>query len=68
MAVYNLGLSERRAASVSYFLQGQGIQSNRLISLGKGESDPVANNKSASGRQQNRRVEVIITDKMLTQR
>lgn len=66
--VYNLGLSERRAASVSYFLQGQGIQSNRLISLGKGESDPVANNESASGRQQNRRVEVIITDKMQPQR
>ncbi|MGI2153156.1 OmpA family protein [Shewanella oncorhynchi] len=59
---YNLGLSQQRADSVSHFLQGKGIQSNRLSSLGKGESSPVANNESASGRQQNRRVEVILTD------
>ncbi|MCA1895742.1 OmpA family protein, partial [Shewanella putrefaciens] len=59
---YNLGLSERRADSVSNFLQAQGVQSSRLSSQGKGESFPVANNESASGRQQNRRVEVIITN------
>ncbi|MCL1091664.1 OmpA family protein [Shewanella profunda] len=65
---YNLGLSERRADSVSNFLQGQGVQSSRLSSQGKGESFPVANNESASGRQQNRRVEVIITNAPQAQR
>ncbi|MCK7633064.1 MULTISPECIES: OmpA family protein [Shewanella] len=65
---YNLGLSERRADSVSNFLQAQGVQSSRLSSQGKGESFPVANNESASGRQQNRRVEVIITNAPQAQR
>lgn len=65
---YNLGLSERRADSVSNFLQAQGVQSSRLSSQGKGESFPVANNESAGGRQQNRRVEVIITNAPQAQR
>lgn len=65
---YNLGLSERRADSVSNLLQAQGVQSSRLSSQGKGESFPVANNESASGRQQNRRVEVIITNAPQAQR
>lgn len=65
---YNLGLSERRADSVSNFLQAQGVQSSRLSSQGKGESFPVANNESATGRQQNRRVEVIITNAPQAQR
>ena len=57
---YNQGLSERRADSVKSYLAGQGIGSIRLSASGKGESDPVAGNDSAAGRQQNRRVEVII--------
>ncbi len=59
---YNQGLSERRAGSVKSYLAGQGISSSRLSALGKGQSDPVADNDSAAGRQQNRRVEVIISD------
>jgi len=57
---YNLGLSQRRADSVKSYLTGQGIASMRLTSTGKGLSNPIAGNDSASGRQQNRRVEVII--------
>jgi outer membrane protein OmpA-like peptidoglycan-associated protein len=57
---YNQGLSERRADSVRSYLVGQGIASPRLVSSGKGESNPVASNDSASGRQENRRVEVVI--------
>ena len=59
---YNQGLSERRADSVKSYLTGQGIGSIRLSAAGKGESDPVASNDSAAGRQQNRRVEVIISN------
>jgi outer membrane protein OmpA-like peptidoglycan-associated protein len=59
---YNQGLSERRADSVKSYLAGQGISSIRLSASGKGEGDPVASNDSAAGRQQNRRVEVIISN------
>ncbi len=47
---------------VKAYLAGQGIGAIRLSALGKGESDPVAGNDSAAGRQQNRRVEVIISN------
>ena len=57
---YNLGLSQRRADSVKIWLMNQGVNSGRLVSTGKGEGSPVAGNDSASGRQLNRRVEVII--------
>jgi outer membrane protein OmpA-like peptidoglycan-associated protein len=56
----NLGLSQRRADAVKSYLMRQGIGSMRLAAAGKGESQPVASNDSATGRQQNRRVEVII--------
>jgi len=59
---YNQGLSERRADSVKSYLTGQGISSSRLSASGKGPSDPVADNGSAAGRQQNRRVEVVISN------
>jgi outer membrane protein OmpA-like peptidoglycan-associated protein len=59
---YNQGLSERRADSVKAYLASQGIGATRLSALGRGESDPVAGNESAAGRQQNRRVEVIISN------
>jgi len=57
---YNMALSQRRSDSVKSYLTGQGIGSVRLTSTGKGLSNPIAGNDSASGRQQNRRVEVII--------
>lgn len=59
---YNFDLSQRRADSVKSFLVGQGIASSRLTTVGKGENAPVASNESASGRQQNRRVEVVIAN------
>jgi outer membrane protein OmpA-like peptidoglycan-associated protein len=56
----NQGLSQRRADSVKAYLTQQGISSQRLVASGKGENQPLADNSSESGRQQNRRVEVII--------
>ncbi|MGB5333292.1 MAG: OmpA family protein [Woeseiaceae bacterium] len=57
---YNQSLSERRAGSVSTYLQAQGINSQRLITVGMGELRPVADNNSADGRQANRRVEITM--------
>ena len=59
---YNQGLSERRAGAVRDALTGMGISSDRIQTRGFGKSDPVADNDSASGRQQNRRVEVVISE------
>jgi outer membrane protein OmpA-like peptidoglycan-associated protein len=57
----NQMLSERRADSVKKYLIARGIQSARLTSTGRGENAPVAGNESVAGRQQNRRVEVVIS-------
>lgn len=57
---YNQGLSERRAQSVAQYLGSQGILRQRLITIGLGESMPVADNSLASGRQANRRVEITM--------
>lgn len=57
---YNQGLSERRAASVAQYLTSQGIDQQRLITVGMGESMPVADNATAEGRQANRRVEITM--------
>ena len=59
---YNQALSERRADSVKSYLAEQGIGALRLSASGKGESDAVGSNDSSTGRQQNRRVEVIISN------
>jgi len=56
----NQSLSQRRADAVKNYLVGQGVGSNRLTSSGRGENAPIADNGSAEGRQQNRRVEVVI--------
>lgn len=58
----NLTLSQHRANSVKSFLVGHGVGPNRLDASGLGEGSPVASNDSATGRQQNRRVEVIISN------
>ena len=58
----NLGLSERRAQSVQAALIQRGVNRNQITSLGKGENFPIASNESATGRQSNRRVELIFTD------
>ncbi len=57
---YNLKLSDRRAKSVSDYLDGVGVSSSRLGTRGFGESKPVASNDTDQGRKQNRRVEVAI--------
>jgi outer membrane protein OmpA-like peptidoglycan-associated protein len=57
---YNQSLSERRAASVREALVAGGVAAGRITSKGFGESQPVASNDTPSGRQQNRRVEVIV--------
>ena len=57
---YNQALSERRAGSVATYLRGQGILSERLITVGMGELRPVADNNTAAGRQANRRVEITM--------
>ncbi|MEX0709450.1 MAG: OmpA family protein [Woeseia sp.] len=57
---YNQSLSERRANSVSRYLQTQGINSQRMITIGMGESMPVADNSTTSGRSANRRVEITM--------
>jgi outer membrane protein OmpA-like peptidoglycan-associated protein len=57
----NQSLSQRRADAVKSYLVGQGVGSARLSTSGRGENAPVADNESAAGRQQNRRVEVVIS-------
>lgn len=59
-ADYNLSLSRRRAASVASVLMSNGVPSSRVVTIGYGEDRPVASNLDAYGRQQNRRVEIII--------
>lgn len=56
----NIPLSEQRASSVKGFLVGQGILANRLSTAGLGSSQPIADNSTSVGKQQNRRVEVFI--------
>jgi len=64
-ADYNQGLSQQRAESVRNYLTQQGIGSQRLSASGLGLTQPVADNSSSAGRQQNRRVEIIIENQPL---
>jgi outer membrane protein OmpA-like peptidoglycan-associated protein len=59
-ASYNQQLSQQRAQTVVGILTGNGVSRGRLVAVGKGESEPVADNLTAAGKQQNRRVEIII--------
>ena len=59
---YNLQLSLLRAESAQSFLVGNGLPADRITAIGYGETRPGAPNESATGRQQNRRVEVVILD------
>ena len=58
---YNVGLSNGRAASVKDYLVSKGIDAGRLDSEGFGETSPVADNKTAAGRQKNRRVQMKVS-------
>lgn len=57
---YNLGLSERRAASVKSYAIAQGLSASRIKTEGRGASEPIASNETEDGRAQNRRVEIVI--------
>ncbi|HZZ92798.1 MAG TPA: OmpA family protein [Usitatibacter sp.] len=57
-ARYNQRLSERRAAAVKQYLESKGIAGSKITTIGKGETQPVATNKTAEGRQKNRRVDI----------
>jgi outer membrane protein OmpA-like peptidoglycan-associated protein len=59
-ATYNQALSERRANSARVALLQDGLAPDRVEAAGRGESEPVASNETAAGRQENRRVEVAI--------
>ena len=57
---YNQDLSEERAGSAASYLVEQGIPRDRITTIGKGETEPVASNDTEFGQQQNRRVEMAI--------
>ncbi len=56
----NMALSERRANAVSNYLRLQGVNGNRIITEGFGSANPIASNATAAGREQNRRVEIVL--------
>ena len=59
---FNLKLSQRRAESVRTYLIKKGVTSDRMTPKGYGENVPIADNRTANGRAQNRRVEFVITE------
>ena len=62
---FNRKLSEQRAGAVRDYLLSQGIPADQITSSGKAFSMPVADNKTAAGRQQNRRVELIVSGEVI---
>ena len=62
---YNMKLSERRAQAAASYLMSRGVSGSRINVKGLGESEPVASNDTAAGRQQNRRVELIVSGEVI---
>ena len=60
-SVDNMGLSEARAEAVATVLQAGGIDATRMTTRGKGEAEPVAENRTPEGKARNRRVEIYLT-------
>ena len=60
---HNQALSERRAGSVRNFLVGHGVDAERIVAIGYGEYEPVADNGTTEGRQLNRRVDTLLKAK-----
>ncbi len=56
----NMPLSQRRANAVADFLKLQGVAASRIIATGYGSANPIASNATAAGREQNRRVEIVL--------
>ena len=61
-AEYNLDLSEKRAANVRDYLVAQGLARENIAVKGFGETQPIAANETAAGRQENRRVEIVVLE------
>ncbi|PJK01258.1 cell envelope biogenesis protein OmpA [Lysobacteraceae bacterium NML91-0213] len=59
-AAYNQQLSERRAQAVAQYLAAQGVNPQRIITVGAGMTRPIADNSTEAGRAQNRRVEITL--------
>jgi outer membrane protein OmpA-like peptidoglycan-associated protein len=57
---YNQALSQRRASSVAQYLESHGVNAQRVMTVGAGETHPIASNDTAAGRQANRRVELSL--------
>lgn len=57
---YNQALSERRAGSVAQYLESHGVNAQRVMTVGAGETHPIASNDTPDGRQANRRVELSL--------
>jgi len=62
---YNQALSERRAESVRGYLAEQGIPESSMTAVGLGKTQPIASNDTAAGRQQNRRVELVVSGEVI---
>jgi outer membrane protein OmpA-like peptidoglycan-associated protein len=62
---FNQKLSEQRASTVQSYLIAQGLASNSVTARGFGKSVPVADNSTAAGRQQNRRVEIVVSGEVI---
>jgi outer membrane protein OmpA-like peptidoglycan-associated protein len=62
---YNQQLSEQRGESVRTYLTGEGMAANSVTAKGFGKTRPVASNDTAEGRQQNRRVEIVISGEVI---
>jgi len=62
---YNQGLSERRAEAVRSYLAEQGVPASSMTAKGLGKTQPVSSNSTAEGRQQNRRVELIVSGEVI---
>ena len=57
---YNQQLSQRRAQAVIEYFESKNVNPQRLAALGRGETEPIADNKTDAGRRANRRVELLV--------
>jgi outer membrane protein OmpA-like peptidoglycan-associated protein len=62
---FNMQLSQQRADTVRQFLISQGLSADTVTSKGLGQADPIADNSTAAGRKQNRRVEIIVSGEVI---
>src|SRR6266481_2057795 len=62
---FNMQLSQQRSDTVRQFLISQGLSADTVTSKGLGQADPIADNGTAAGRKQNRRVEIIVSGEVI---